>query len=447
MTPEQNELITRVGPGTKGGALMRHYWHPVALTEELADERPAKAVRVLGEDFVLFRDERGRYGLLDRACPHRGADLAYGRLEDGGLRCLFHGWLFDVEGKCLQTPAEPEGSALCQRVRQRSYPVVVKNGIIFAYLGQLDEGGEAPAFPDFDCFLAPGTHAFAFKGLIDCNWLQALEVGIDPAHASYLHRFYEDEDPSGAAYGKQFRANSADSNIPMSRMMREYDRPTIDIEGTDYGLRLFTLRRISEKHTHVRVTNLVFPYAFVIPMSPEMTITQWHVPVDDISCYWYAIFTSFTDPVDHQSMREQRLKLYELPEYRPRIGRHNNYGYDVAEQKTRTFTGMGFDINVHDQWAIESQGRIQDRTREHLGTSDKAIIAYRRMLLSAIGKVAEGGKPPMWLDAERAARVRGPATVDGMGPTVGWEDYWKEFDARRRRESSWAAKTRSPLVA
>jgi hypothetical protein len=193
----------------------------------------------------------------------------------------------------------------------------------------------------------------------------------------------------------------------------------------------------------VRVTNLVFPYAFVIPMSPEMTITQWHVPIDDTSCYWYAIFTSFTDPVDHQQMREQRLKLYELPDYRPRIGRHNNYGYDVAEQKTKTFTGMGFDINVHDQWAIESQGRIQDRTKEHLGTSDKAIIAYRRMLLSAISQVADGKKPPMWLDAERASKVCGPATVDGMGPTVGWEDYWKAFDERRRRESSWAAKTRS----
>ncbi len=179
MSPEQNELMTRVGPGTRCGALMRHYWHPVALADELPAERPAKAVRVLGQDFVLFRDERGRHGLLDRDCPHRGADLAFGRLEDGGLRCLFHGWLFDVDGKCLETPAEPEGSVLCQRVRQRSYPVVVKNGIVFAYLGE----GEAPAFPDFDCFLAPGTHAFAFKGLIECNWLQALEVGIDPAHA------------------------------------------------------------------------------------------------------------------------------------------------------------------------------------------------------------------------------------------------------------------------
>src|SRR6202166_4491591 len=203
LSAEQNDLITRTASGTAAGNLMRRYWQPAALVDELSGNRPVKPVRLLGEDLVAFKDDKGRYGLIGRHCPHRGADLAYGRLENGGLRCLFHGWLFDVDGKCLETPAEPEGSVLCQRVRQRSYPVVVKNGIVFAYLGE----GEAPAFPDFDCFLAPGTHAFAFKGLIDCNWLQALEVGIDPAHASYLHRFYQDED-AGAAYGRQFRSAS-----------------------------------------------------------------------------------------------------------------------------------------------------------------------------------------------------------------------------------------------
>src|ERR671924_1799127 len=247
LSAEQNDRITRVGPGTPGGTLLRRYWQPAALVDELVGSRPIKPVRLLGEDLVVYRDEKGRYGLLGRACPHRGTDLAYGRLEDGGLRCLFHGWLFDVEGKCLETPAEPEGSVLCQRVRQRAYPVVAKNGIIFAYLGE----GEAPAFPDFDCFLAPSTHAFAFKGLIDCNWLQALEVGIDPAHASYLHRFYEDRDPSGETYGRQFRATSSDSDIPMTRLMREHPRPQIDVEGTDYGLRLFTRRKINDKHTHI----------------------------------------------------------------------------------------------------------------------------------------------------------------------------------------------------
>src|SRR5688572_6920693 len=136
MSKEQNELITRVGPGTPCGKLMRLYWQPVALVEELDERRPVKALKLLGEDFVLFRDEAGRYGLLDRDCPHRGADLAFGRLEDGGLRCAFHGWLFDTTGQCLQTPAEPEGSTFCRRIRQRAFPVVERSGIVFAYLGE-----------------------------------------------------------------------------------------------------------------------------------------------------------------------------------------------------------------------------------------------------------------------------------------------------------------------
>ncbi len=152
-------------------------------------------MRLLGQDFVLFRDEQGRYGLLDRACPHRGADLAFGRREDGGLRCVFHGWLFDAEGRCLETPAEPEGSSLCRKVRVGRYPVIERSGILFAYLGP---AGAPAGAADFDCFIAPGSHVFAFKGHIAANWMQALEVGIDPAHASFLHRFFEDEDPPTA---------------------------------------------------------------------------------------------------------------------------------------------------------------------------------------------------------------------------------------------------------
>src|SRR6266571_1016591 len=192
ISAEQNELMTRIGPGTPAGKLLRNYWQPVALIDEMQGPRPVKAVRIFSENFVLFRDEKGHYGLLDRHCPHRGADLAYGRLEDGGLRCAFHGWLFDVAGKCLQTPAEPDGSNLCANIRQKAYPVVERSGILFAYLGP----GEPPAWPHFDCFVAPDTHTFAFKGMIDCNWLQSLEVGIDPAHTSFLHRFFQDENPA-----------------------------------------------------------------------------------------------------------------------------------------------------------------------------------------------------------------------------------------------------------
>jgi hypothetical protein len=185
------------------------------------------------------------------------------------------------------------------------------------------------------------------------------------------------------------------------------------------------------------VTNLVFPQAFVIPLSAEMTITQWHVPIDDQRCYWYALFTSFTGPVDKEEMRRQRLQLYTLPDYMPRVGRFNNYGYDHNQQQRLTYTGMGDDINVHDQWAVESQGNIQDRTREHLGTTDKAIVAFRKLLMNEIKKAGRGERTLLQLNAEEAARVTGPGTMDGVGPAAEWESYWRSVDARRRTGAPW----------
>jgi hypothetical protein len=298
--------------------------------------------------------------------------------------------------------------------------------------------GEPPAFPHFDCFIAPEAYTFAFKGHVACNWLQALEVGIDPAHASFLHRFFEDHSPAGN-YGIQFRSTTADSAVAMTRIMREHPRPHIDTQRTDYGFRLITLRTIDDSRTHIRVTNLLFPNTFVVPLSPEMTVTQWQVPIDDVNNYWYAIFTSFGAPVDKQAMRRHRLALYTLPEYKPRLNAANDYGFNAAEQRRRTYTGMGDDINVHDQWAVESQGPIQDRTQEHLGASDKAIAAYRRILIEGIEDAAAGKRPLMVLDESAARRIRGPITLDGIAPCDAFEDYWREFDARRRRSSAWAA--------
>jgi phenylpropionate dioxygenase-like ring-hydroxylating dioxygenase large terminal subunit len=433
LSAEQNDLITRTGPGTPTGALMRRYWQPAALVDELAGNRPVKPVKLFGENLVLFRDDCGRHGLIERACPHRGTDLAYGRLEDGGLRCAFHGWLFDVSGRCLETPAEPDGSNLCTNIRQKAYPVVEKSGILFAYMGP----GDPPAFPHFDCFVAPASHTFAFKGMIDCNWLQSLEVGIDPAHTSFLHRFFHDEDPS-EGYGKMFRDASLGTEMPMTRIMREFPRPRIEVEPTDFGLRLVTLRHISNADAHIRVTNLVFPNAFMIPMSREMTISQWHVPIDDMRHYWYAIFTSFGQPVNKDEMRRQRLELYELPDYIPRKNKSNDYGFDEHEQEHATFTGMGADINVHDQWACESMGAIQDRTREHLGQSDKAIIAYRRLLRQAIDDSRQGASPLMVLDEKSAPDITGPPAIDGIGPAGDWQGYWRRTDASKRQAASWA---------
>lgn len=447
MRADQNNLLTQVGNDTPGGQLLRRYWQPVALLDEFDPVldprmavRPVKAVRLLGQDMVLFRQADGRFGLLDRDCPHRGADLAFGRNEGDGLRCPFHGWKFDVTGQCTQTPAEPVGSTLCTRIKQRSYPLVEKAGALFAWLGP--EGETPPPFPNLDCFTAPGTHSFAFKGLWQCNWLQAFEVGIDPAHASFLHRFFKDEGLE-ESYGRQFRGASLGEldgqRLPMTKVMREFDQPDISFESMPYGLQLTALRRINENITHVRVTNAVFPQTFVIPLSETMTITQMHVPVDDTKNHWYAFFTSFAEPVNKAAMRNQRLDAVTLPDYLPKAGRHNDWGFDPVEQRDRTYLGMGeSDINVHDQWACESMGAIQDRTREHLGTTDKVIMANRRMLQKAMETVRAGGCAPALGDPSLAGQRFGPDTVDGIAPTEQWAAWWRAAVKAKRQSAPWA---------
>ena len=176
----------------------------------------------------------------------------------------------------------------------------------------------------------------------------------------------------------------------------------------------------------MRVTNLVFPQAFVIPMSAEMTISQWHVPIDDENCYWYAIFTSFTAPVDKQKMRDQRLRLYELPDYKSRKNKRNDYGFDPHEQVTETYTGMGMDINVHDQWAVESQGAIQDRTREHLGRPTRRSCTIAGCCAMQIEKRRPAKAARCARRGAGAAASSGPGTDRRHRPDRGWEMYWKE---------------------
>ena len=435
VSQELNERLTRTGRGRPAGEVLRRFWQPAALVEELDGERPVVPVTLLGERLVLFRDNEGELGLIGRHCLHRGADLCFGRREDNGLRCPFHGWHYDRNGQCVEQPGEPEGSQMYKRIRTTSYPVVEKNGIVFAYMGP----DEPPGFPSFDCFRAPESHVFAFKGLWECNWLQALEIGIDPAHASFLHRFLEDEDPEDG-YGRQFRDRAADTDLPMTRLLREYPRPEIRVEETDFGLRLTALRHLDNGYTHVRVTNQIFPGAICIPMSREMTITQWHVPVDDESCYWYALFTSFDEPVDKKMMREQRMKEHRLPDYAPLANRRNRYRFDPQEQATLTWTGMGLDINVHDQWAVEGMGPIQDRTREHLGRTDVGIVRYRRMLTAAMEAVAGNDETALPMrGGVDVSRIVGPVSNDAIAETADWEAASMRADRERRAACHWDA--------
>jgi len=396
-----NDQLTRVGPNSDAGAVLRQYWQPAALSDELKNGKPVP-VNLMGERLALVRDA-GDWQLVTRKAS--------------------------VDERPTNHPqtvvTDPQGPV---------YRIQEKRGIVFAWLGE----GDTPAFPNFDCFRAPDSHVFAFKGLWQCNWLQAFEIGIDPAHASFLHRFLQDEDPDDS-YGKQFRDKAADTDIPMTRILREYPRPEITVDETDYGLKITALRHMENKKTHVRITNAIFPETICIPMSREMTLTQWHVPVDDENCYWYTMFTSFDKPVNKELMREQRLKEHTLPEYAPIKNKINDYCYDPLEQMFSTYTGMGLDINVHDQWAVESMGSIQDRTREHLGRSDIAIIRNRRMLRKAISAMAEGNNEALLMQTAAAEKIIGPLSNDAIASTEDWQNASVNSDLARRADCPWDA--------
>jgi phthalate 4,5-dioxygenase len=441
LTREENERVTRSGPGTPLGKLLRAYWQPAALVSEMPAERAVKAIRLLGEDLVLFHRDDGGWALVSRFCAHRGVDLSFGRLECGGLRCLYHGWLYSPDGRCLEQPAEPAYSRFFDKIRITAYPCQERNGIIFAYLG----AGEPPPFPSYDCFVAPEDYTFAFKGWWECNWLQGLEGGIDPSHVSFLHRFLQ-QDPR-EVYGQQFAEKVDGTGRTLSAIVGENFRPDIDVESAEYGLRVFAIRQLDEQTKHVRITNLLFPNAFVIPFGNSKVFTQWHVPIDDNNHYWYMILYDFFEKTDKDTLLQQRIQGVSLPDYQPLRNRTNDWGFDAREQQQLTFTGMGLDINVHDQWAVESMGRIQDRTQERLGVSDRAVSANRRLLLRSIAAFESGATPlGLAIDAPTAAALTGPPAVDTISPNIGWQEHWRARDALRRSQSPWAARDRAPVA-
>jgi phthalate 4,5-dioxygenase oxygenase subunit len=202
-------------------------------------------------------------------------------------------------------------------------------------------------------------------------------------------------------------------------------------------LRLTTLRDLGDDQMHVRVTNQIFPHGVIIPISSDMNITQWHVPIDDENCYWYTMFTDYKTPVDKEKMRADRIVSCTLPDYRSIHSKSDGWGFDADEQRTRTYTGMGDDINFHDQWAVESLGRTQDRTKENLGQTDIGIMAYRRMLRKAITAAEQAGAVPLGGAGE--ASGQSPISIDTMGAADQWNTIWQEHDRARREASPWAS--------
>ncbi|HEY7167870.1 MAG TPA: Rieske 2Fe-2S domain-containing protein [Candidatus Binatia bacterium] len=382
ISAEENKLLTETGRGTPCGELMRRYWQPVALSEELPARGAPLKVGILGEELVLFRDDAGTPGLLGLHCSHRGTDLSYGRIEDGGLRCLYHGWLYDVCGRILEMPGEPGGGAGRDEIRHPAYPCRETGGVIFAYMGP----GEAPLLPNYDFLTVPEPQRTVTKAHYQCNYLQANEGNIDPVHLSFLHQYLEEARPP---LQRIVRGSDATDNT----LLKKDIAPTIEVEVTDYGLRIYTTRNSGSDKHYLRITNFIMPNlsAFGGATVGEGYAVHWHVPIDNNRHWKYIFGFNSKRPLDPEIREKNRAEL--TPEYHLARNQANRYQQDRESMKTKSFTGIGFNFQVHDAFATESQGSIQDRTNEHLVLSDKAIVAARKLLLNAINDLKEGRDP------------------------------------------------------
>jgi phenylpropionate dioxygenase-like ring-hydroxylating dioxygenase large terminal subunit len=402
LSKEENELLTRTGPGTPMGEVFRRYWVPAALAEELpeADGAPVR-VRLLGERLIAFRDSTGRVGLLDEFCAHRGASLWLGRNEECGLRCIYHGWKYDADGNCLDMMNEPEAHDFKRKIHLKSYPTLELGGIIWTYMGPPEKRPEPPWF-EFTQVPAPQRHAY--KTWEECNWLQALEGGIDSSHAPILHRALK-PDPR---YG-----------IPINSPFVQSKAPILDLDVTDYGYMYASVRPLAEGQTYIRPQHYVLPFTQIrqgrVGREGEQMAGHLWVPMDDENCMVYHWLYNLTVPLDEEDLLEPgsgRDAGSHLPGYRKMQNKDNGWGMDRAAQKTETFSGI-WGINNQDHAVQESMGAVVDRSREHLGPSDKGIIVARRLLLQTVKTVQQGGDPPALAAPPYALRANDGVVANG----------------------------------
>jgi len=424
---EENDLLTQTGPGTPCGELMRRYWQPAALSEELPEGGSPLPVRLMSEDLVLFRDDQGRPGLIDIHCPHRGADLSYGRLEDGGLRCIYHGWLFNNEGHCLDQPGEAGGGEHKEAIRLRAYPCREMAGIIFAYLGP----GDFPQLPAYELLTVPEDHRFIRKGYSECNYLQGNEGNIDPVHLSFLHVML-DENLARSGRPAEY-VNVRGSNNSVNRLLGENLAPTIEVEVVDFGLRIYTWRPVSDDKAYLRVSNFVMPNLCAVPGETQGAgyLINWHVPIDD-EHHWKYMMTFSREALLNKEVFQKRYTAEIGPDYRPRRNLANRYLQDREEMKTKTYTGLGTFFPAHDFYATESQGPIQDRTKEITGHSDKAIVGARKLILNAIKAVQEGREPQHVIRDPKNNRFPHMVVISRSVPN---STDWKEFTRKAEAEA------------
>jgi nitrite reductase/ring-hydroxylating ferredoxin subunit len=370
LSREDNELLTRTGAGTPMGDLMRRYWIPAVLSKQIAEpDSPPVRVQIMGEKLVAFRDTDGRVGILDEQCPHRTASLFFGRNEECGLRCVYHGWKFDVDGNCTDLPSEPPGSNFQSKVRARAYPCLERGGLVWTYMGPPEK---KPEFPDLIWTQIPESHLYVTRRIQESNWLQGLEGGFDTSHLAFLHS--GTTEPSRRVVPSQY--------------------PVVPLEG---GFIAGTGREVKAGET-LWSANLMFaPFHKVFATSPEAAHV-W-VPIDDETTMLYSADYWVDRPLTDEDLKRTTdyhgIHTENIPGTDRAVqNKRNDYQIDRDLQKSgKSYTGMR-GLGVQDTAVQESMGPIADRTKEHLGVSDTAIIQIRKLLLQILRDVAAGKEPP-----------------------------------------------------
>lgn len=418
LSKADNELLTRVGPGTPMGDLMRQYWLPVLHSWELEPDGPPLRVRLLGEDLVAWRDSNGRPALVREHCPHRGASLFFARNEECGLRCVYHGWKFDVDGRCLDQPNEPPESNFKDKIRATAYRAADWGDLVFAYMGPRQES--PPGLPRFEWALVPEAQRHQqYKGILDCNWMQAVEGDIDTAHLYFLHSRVDPADQSSAGVYHPDRS------------------PRLEIHETESGL-MYGARRVEEDgRIYWRTTQFLMPIFTLFPASEDGIVpTHMYTPIDDHhTLHWgirwhptrqmpdRTLMSELPEMAGMGHMRDAQKGTY-LANWWPVANKHNDFLIDRELQRTRSFTGIPT-VRLQDAAMTASMGPIVNRSAEHLGTTDAMIIQTRRKLLRSARALRDSGITPPAVDNPEVYTVRScsavlPGDVDWRAALDDW---------------------------
>jgi len=404
MKAEQSELLTRTGPGTPMGELFRRYWLPALLASELPEpDCPPVRLQLLGERMVAFRDSQGRLGLIDEFCAHRGVSLWFGRNEESGLRCPYHGWKYDVTGQCVEVPSEPAESGFCKKIKLKSYPLVEKGDILWVYMGP---PGEQPPMPEWEFIMVPAEQTYTSKRLQECNYLQAMEGGIDSSHVSFLHSGALKTDPLfKGAKGNEYNLKDL--------------APVFEVVESEGGLYIGARRNAEEGKYYWRITPWVMPsFTMVPPRGDHPMHGHFWIPIDDESCWaWsfdYHPVRALTELERDAMIAGKGVHVAVDKNFRPLQNKDNDYLIDRAAQKAgKTYSGIE-GIGMQDASLQESMGPIQDRTKENLVSTDNGVIMARHRLIKAAKDLAAKGSLPPGRDPTHQ-RIRSVSVVLSAG--------------------------------